>query len=319
MTYLDLFSGIGGFSEGFRRAGWQFDKHYFSEINPYAIKIYQRHFPDAIPLGSITGIRPEQLGKVDVITFGFPCQDLSIAGKRAGIEGSRSGLFFEATRLIRYLKPSIFIFENVAGLLTSNDGKDFEVVLREIADIGLYECEWQLLNTSWFLPQNRERVYFIGHLGERGGRKVFPIGEADGEGYRGGQNELICVANYVPSGHEAGNVFDTAGIAPTVKNNHGTVTAIMQINNPKHSNDRVYGQGGGNFKSDGTSFTLPATHMSPGVTQGSRIRRLTEVECERLQGFPDGWTEGVSSSQRYRALGNAVTVDVVYEIAKRLK
>ena len=84
-------------------------------------------------------------------------------------------------RLVRYLKPSIFIFENVEGLLTSNDGKDFEVVLREIADVGLYECEWQLLNTSWFLPQNRERVYFIGHLAERGGRKVFPIGENCGE------------------------------------------------------------------------------------------------------------------------------------------
>ena len=179
MVYLDLFSGIGGFSLGFQRAGWHFDKHYFSEINPYAIKIYQRHFPDAIPLGSITGIKPEELGQVDLITFGFPCQDLSIAGKRAGLEGSRSGLFFEATRLIRFLKPSIFVFENVEGLLTSNDGKDFEVVLREIADIGLYECEWQLLNTSWFLPQNRERVYFIGHLGERGGRKVFPIGEND--------------------------------------------------------------------------------------------------------------------------------------------
>ena len=139
MTHLDLFSGIGGFALGFQRAGYRFDKHYFSEINPYAIKIYQRQFPDAIGLGSITGINPEELGQVDLITFGFPCQDLSIAGKRAGLAGARSGLFFEATRLIRHLKPSLFIFENVAGLLTSNDGKDFEVVLREVADIGLYE------------------------------------------------------------------------------------------------------------------------------------------------------------------------------------
>ena len=181
MNYLDLFSGIGGFSEGFRRAGWEFDKHYFSEINPYAIKIYQRHFPEAIGLGSITGINPEELGQIDLITFGFPCQDLSVAGKRAGLAGARSGLFFEATRLIRHLKPSLFIFENVEGLLTSNEGKDFEVVLREIADIGIYECEWQLLNTSWFLPQNRERVYFIGHLTGGCGRKVFPIGEDGGE------------------------------------------------------------------------------------------------------------------------------------------
>jgi DNA (cytosine-5)-methyltransferase 1 len=181
MKHLDLFSGIGGFALGFQRAGWKFDKHYFSEINPYAIKIYQRQFPGAIGLGSITGINPEELGQVDLITFGFPCQDLSIAGKRAGLAGARSGLFFEAMRLIRALKPDTFIFENVAGLLTSNEGKDFEVVLREIADTRLYELEWELLNTSWFLPQNRERVYAIGHLAtsQRGRRKVFPICEGD--------------------------------------------------------------------------------------------------------------------------------------------
>jgi len=177
MNYLDLFSGIGGFALGFERAGWKFNNHYFSEIDKHAIKIYQRHFPSAVGVGDIAGVRPEELGQIDLITFGFPCQDLSIAGKRAGLGGSRSGLFFEAMRLIKFLRPSIFIFENVKGLLTSNRGQDFETVLREIADIGIYECEWQLLNTSWFLPQNRERVYFIGHLGERGGRKVFPIGE----------------------------------------------------------------------------------------------------------------------------------------------
>lgn len=177
MNYLDLFSGIGGFSLGFQQAGWKFDKHYFSEIDKHATKIYKKHFPNAVELGDIKGIRGETLGKIDLITFGFPCQDLSIAGKRAGLGGSRSGLFFEAVRLVRECKPSIFIFENAAGLLTSNEGQDFEIVLREIADTRLYECEWQLLNTSWFLPQNRERVYFIGHLGGTGGCKIFPIGE----------------------------------------------------------------------------------------------------------------------------------------------
>ena len=176
INYLDLFSGIGGFALGFQRAGWKFEKHYFSEVDKYATKIYKRHFPTAIDLGDIRNIK-EGLGSIDLITFGFPCQDLSIAGKRRGLEGSRSGLFFEATRIIRLYHPSIFIFENVSGLLTSNEGQDFEIVLREIADIGIYECEWQLLNTSWFLPQNRERVYFIGHLGKGSGQKVFPVTE----------------------------------------------------------------------------------------------------------------------------------------------
>ena len=177
VNYLDLFSGIGGFHKGILEAGIKINKCYFSEINKYATKIYSKRFPDSIPLGSVTGIKAEELGKIDLVTFGFPCQDLSVAGKRRGLKGERSGLFFEAMRLIRELKPSLFVFENVAGLLTSNDGKDFEVVLREVADIGIYECEWQLLNTSWFLPQNRERVYFVGHLGGTGGSKVFPIGE----------------------------------------------------------------------------------------------------------------------------------------------
>ncbi len=176
MVYLDLFSGIGGFHKGILDAGVKIDKCYFSEIDKYATEIYKRHFPDAVELGDITKITGEEIKEqLDLITFGFPCQDLSIAGKRRGLGGVRSGLFFEATRLIHKLKPHTFIFENVKGLFSSNDGKDFEVVLREIADIGLYECEWQLVNTSWVLPQNRERIYFIGHLGERGGQKVFPI------------------------------------------------------------------------------------------------------------------------------------------------
>jgi len=179
IRYLDLFSGIGGFHQGIIEAGVKIDKCYFSEVDKYASKIYKRHFPDSIELGDVRKVNGKQLGKINLITFGFPCQDLSIAGKRRGIEGGRSGLFFEAVRIIDECKPDIFIFENVKGLLSSNDGKDFEIVLRTIADLRIYECEWQLVNTSWVLPQNRARVYFVGHstTGKRGGRKVFPIGE----------------------------------------------------------------------------------------------------------------------------------------------
>jgi DNA (cytosine-5)-methyltransferase 1 len=179
MNYLDLFSGIGGFAHGIEQTGTKIGKHYFSEIDKYAISIYKRHFPDAIPVGDVSKLDGTKLGRINLIAFGFPCQDLSIAGKRAGLEGKRSGLFFEAVRIITECKPDHFVFENVKGLLSSNDGKDFETVLRTIADIGLYECEWQLLNTSWFLPQNRERIYFVGHLGKGCGRKVFPIGESN--------------------------------------------------------------------------------------------------------------------------------------------
>ena len=174
INYLDLFSGIGGFSEGIRQSGIDFAWHGFSEIDKYAISIYKKHFPEAVELGTITAIDGRKIPKCNLITFGFPCQDLSIAGKRAGLEGKRSGLFFEAVRIIDENKPDYFIFENVKGLLSSNDGKDFEVVLRTIADIG-DDGQWQLLNTSWFLPQKRERIYFVGNRKDIKRTNVFPI------------------------------------------------------------------------------------------------------------------------------------------------
>lgn len=227
MNYLDLFSGIGGFALGAHRAGLIFDKHYFSEIDKHAKKIYQKHFPTAIDLGGVQNIG-EGLGKIDFVTFGFPCQDLSVAGKRAGLAGSRSSLFFEATRLIRFYKPTTFIFENVAGLLSNNEGKDFEVVLREIADIGLYECEWQLLNTSWFLPQNRERVYFIGHLGKGCGQKVFPVGESaqESEGELGGAVPALQARDYKGIGNQKQGLVEVCA---------------MRGRNPNNPSDRTTG------------------------------------------------------------------------------
>ena len=176
IIYLDLFSGIGGFAKGLQDAGLNIKKHYFSEIDNHAIAVYKNNFKTAEYAGDVKLISRRTITeRPNIITFGFPCQDLSVAGKGKGLSGERSGLFFEAIRIVKEFKPEVFIFENVKGLLSSNEGKDFELVLRTIADLGIYECEWQLLNTSWFLPQNRERIYFIGHLGERGGRKVFPI------------------------------------------------------------------------------------------------------------------------------------------------
>ena len=151
MKLLDLFSGIGGFHLGLEQAGFEFDWVGFSDIDKYANKLYKRRFKDAEELGDITSIRPERLPDIDLITFGFPCQDLSIAGKRGGLQANRSSLFFEAMRIIRVKRPKNFIFENVKGLFSSNEGQDFDLVLRTIADSG-YDGGWQLLNTRWFLP-----------------------------------------------------------------------------------------------------------------------------------------------------------------------
>lgn len=305
MNYLDLFSGIGGFSLGFQRAGWHFDKHYFSEINPYAIKIYQRHFPDAIPLGSITWIKPEELGQIDLITFGFPCQDLSIAGRQEGFDGKRSVLFFEAMRIIQHLKPSIFIFENVGGIFSSNDGKDFETILRTISDLGIYECEWQFINSAWFLPQNRERIYFIGHLATGWGRsKVFPITSSSREHSQEDKAQ----------GKEISQCLTTRG-AKSRQGADYTWIRVASVLTPSRKEKR---QNGRQVKEYGEpSFTL-TTQDRHGITDGEQIREMTPIEWSRLQGFPDDWCDGVSDSQKYHALGNAVTVNVVEEIARRL-
>jgi DNA (cytosine-5)-methyltransferase 1 len=176
MNYFDAFSGAGGFSLGLIKAGFEFDWHGYSEIDKYALSVYKRRFPDATRFGSVKFIQPDELPELDLVTFGFPCQDLSVSGKRAGLGGKRSSLFFEAMRIIRAKRPSYFIFENVKGLYTANKGKDFIKVLQEIADSG-YDGQWQLLNTRWFLPQNRERIYFVGHLRNEPRPEIFPIRE----------------------------------------------------------------------------------------------------------------------------------------------
>tara|TARA_R100001129_G_scaffold20995_2_gene13391 strand:- start:454 stop:1599 length:1146 start_codon:yes stop_codon:yes gene_type:complete len=176
MNHLDLFSGIGGFSLGLKRV---FDiKHtYYSEIDKYAIDVYKNNFKNITYVKSVTDVRGGQLPKIDIITFGSPCQDFSLAGKRKGMGGAKSSLITEAIRLIEECKPSFFIWENVKGTFSTNNGADFWAIIQAFANIGGYRLEWQLLNTKWFLPQNRERVYLVGCLGKGSGKQIFPFTE----------------------------------------------------------------------------------------------------------------------------------------------
>ena len=209
INQLDLFSGIGGFHLGFERAGYKVNS-FFSEIDPHAIAVYKHKFPNSTYVGSVTDVRGADLPTIDLITFGSPCQDFSLAGKRKGMEGDRSSLVLEAIRLIGECRPRVFVWENVKGTFSSNFGEDFAAILQAFANIGGYRLEWQLLNTSWFLPQNRERIYLVGYLAEpkRDWRGVFPIGEGFGE--NDGKLKIYGDTN---KGGQKGIIYDTVGIA----------------------------------------------------------------------------------------------------------
>ena len=274
MKLIDLFSGIGGFSLGFQRAGYNFTEHYFSEIDKHAIANYKYNFPNAKHIGDITTLHGGDFTGIDIITFGSPCQDFSTAGRREGLKGAKSSLIQHAIALIAQLRPSVFIWENVKGAFSSNAGADFWAIIQALTNIGGYTIEWQLLNTSWVLPQNRERLYLIGHLAGRSEPGVFPIREIAKDSFK-----------------KTRNIYDySRTILRGYKNSTSTGSFIK--------------------------------------TKDNKIRYLTEIECERLQGFPDNWTQygnyngdikPIARTQRYKLIGNAVTVDIVTMIAKRLK
>ena len=328
MNHLDLFSGIGGFSLGMKQAGIKHGWHGYSDIDKYANNTFRRHFNEAEKLGRIESVQPRNLPKLDLVTFGFPCQDLSVAGKRGGLKAARSGLFFEAMRIIRAKRPRYIIFKNVKGLLSSNAGYDFIICLQEIANAG-YDGQWELLNTRWFLPQNRERVFFVGHIRGECRPEIFPIeGEfkqdkkelgrevspcINARDYKGiGNAEMALVQVGSVANGDAGRVFDPKGIACTLKAEGGGWGAKTGLYNVKALD--MYNK---NIRDESPTLTDPC-HNSIRLSVDSKIRRLTPKECERLQGFPDGWTDGQSDTQRYKQLGNAVSVPVVKAVIERL-
>ncbi len=230
--YLDLFSGYGGFHKAIEEAGFRFRETYFSEIDKHAIANYSYNFPKSQYVGAIQSISESTCGKLDLITFGWPCQDNSIAGKRKGQQsGTRSGLLYEAVRLIGQYRPRNFIAENVKGLYSVNSGVDFRNAIEVLAylneSLPQYDIELQLCNTRWVLPQNRERIFIIGHLRGTGSRQVFPIGEDFGIYSQIGIG-IENIGNVNPSGNGMnGNVYGSNGISPTLSTNKGEGIKVL--------------------------------------------------------------------------------------------
>jgi len=300
----------------------------FSEIDKYATQIYKKHFPEHKEYGDVSKIKWNDVPDFDLLVGGFPCQAFSIAGKREGFNDTRGTLFFEIVRATQEKQPRLLFLENVKGLLSHDKGRTFRAILVTLDELG-YDLQWQVLNSKNFgVPQNRERVFIVGHLRGTSRPQVFPVGETNGQSldYVGAimseknkkwlddnkqfsrnfpQGQRVYSVEGVASSicGEAGGLGGKTGlygIAPCVRAEHHNTADVHFV---KDILER---------KSDKLGRMMPihrARHS---------IRRLTPTECERLQSFPDGWTEGLSDTQRYKCLGNAVTVNVIEAIIKKL-
>ena len=222
MKFLDLFAGIGGFRLGMESAGHECVG--FCEIDKYARASYKaiHNTKGEIELHDITRVTDESIrrfGSVDVICGGFPCQAFSIAGHRRGFEDTRGTLFFEICRFASVLRPKYLFLENVRGLLNHDGGATFETIIRTLDELG-YDVEWQVLNSKNFgVPQNRERVFIIGHLRGERTRNVFPI---SGESQSISSQSVVKIGNVNPSGNGMnGEVYQADGLAPTLTTNKG--------------------------------------------------------------------------------------------------
>jgi len=373
IRFIDLFAGVGGFRLGLERANnknlcertrsasylqsdgnsadskgyvWKSNQNRFkcvftNEWDKYCCQTYNKNFGTEITPADIRDVEVGQIPAFDILCAGFPCQSFSIAGKRKGFQDTRGTMFFEICRIAEHHRPRLLFLENVKGLLNHDNGKTFEVILRSLDELG-YDVEWQVLNSKHFgVPQNRERVFIVGHFRGECGFKVFPVGEEHknvGERiekglqesetssaitntyWKGGKGSNVMIADFR---NDEGLWVRKEEISPTLatrkhsESDISTMSPLIMFNLQNAVRTGAWGNG---TRTDGLSFTLQSTgtERDYGIIRGNKIRRLTPIECERLQGFPDNWTQGVSDTQRYKQMGNAVTVNVIEAIGRKI-
>lgn len=297
MNVYSLFSGIGGFDLGFEYAGMTIAG--MCERDEKARAVLARRFPSAPIACDVREVRIEP-GAIDLVCGGFPCQDVSTAGKRAGLAGDRSGLWWEFARVVDEAQPRWVVVENVPGLFTSAGGRDFTAIVRWLANRG-YGVGWRMLDAQGFgLPQRRKRVFIVGSFGTRDGCTVL----LDGESVRGDFDPGRSARK-----NHSGAVAHTL-TAVTARRPDGGINLVPVFG--------INGQSPQWTAMAETSHTLSTSKVEQVASFLFGIRRLTPLECERLQGFPDRWTEGQADSHRYHQLGNAVAVPVAKWIGDRI-
>lgn len=306
MKVGSLFSGVGGLDLGFERQGfsisWACDKEKTCR------NILSRHFPNTKIYDDVCTIDPTKVEPVDVVIGGFPCQDLSVAGNRKGLAGERSGLFYEFIRIVRDMptKPSFVVVENVPGMLTSNQGRDFAVVLHEmVKQWSPKSIAWRVLDSRFFgVPQRRERVFVVADLtGERASEILALKEDMRRDSRTGISSRKNFVSSFSPLIDEPSQKYPI------------TIRKSRKAQSTKDFETWVETD----YANTLNLFDVRQRSSILVIENEDRVRYLTPLEWERLQGFPDNWTEGLSDSSRYNQMGNAVTVNVAEWVAKRLK
>jgi len=340
VTFGSLFSGIGGLDLGFERAGMT--PAYNCENDPAARSILARHWPTVPQYEDVRDVGRYATTRADVLCGGFPCQDLSVAGRREGLDGKRSRLWFEFHRIIAGACPSWVVVENVPGLLSSNSGRDFGTILGGLEDLG-YGVAWRVFNSQFFgVPQRRRRVFIVGSLDDwRAPARVLLEPESGTGGFApsGKTGPSIAAGTLSRALARVGGGDDPGANkgAPLIVAPSDTDTLVFdptQITSPHNRSNPRPGDPCPTLPARGNpplafhatqdpisgvvTPAIPTDKGSIGALDRGRVRRLTPVECERLQGFPDGWTAGQSDAARYRQLGNAVTVNVAEWIGRRI-
>lgn len=287
MNVLSLFDGISCGQLALHRAGIKVDKYYASEIDSNAIKITQKNFPKTIQLGDIQEVRVDSLPKIDLLIGGSPCQGFSIAGKKLNFEDDRSKLFFEYVRLLNEANPKYFLFENVRMK------DDIANLIDE--ELGV---ERVLIDSRDFTGMIRKRYYWTN----------IPIDEWESQDIK-----IKDLIDCVPYDKDMNFFLDRTEYSPTTSYD-GIITV-----NPKDKKGKQTWQRGRVYDIEGRCPTICASLFDLNITKDHKTyRKLTINECERLQGVPKDYTEGISKGERGKALGNGWTVDVIAHIFKGL-
>lgn len=306
MNVLSLFDGISAGQVALERAGIKVDKYYASEIDKYAIQVTQKNYPDTVQIGDVTKVSYENgileyenvmqdVGKIDLLIGGSPCQGFSFAGKQLNFEDERSKLFFEYVRLLEETKPKYFLLENVKMK------KEYQDIITKY--LGVEPIE---INSALVSAQTRKRLYWtnIPNIEQPKDKKIMLKDVIEGEGIKVDREKSFAII---------------ASIGRTTPReyfykNQGQMVFVDR--------DKAYCIDANYYKGANWQQYISKARRQlviEFINNNYLVRKLTPIECERLQTLPDNYTEGISNSQRYKCLGNSFTVDVIAHIFKSLK